>query len=761
MKKVILLLMLIGIALLNAGEWNSSVKGIITDADTGFPIPHVNVVLSDSTIAVSSDEHGNYKIDELKPGVYTFDYFRVGFNKEVIVNQIVKPNRTLQLDVKLKRRAFVISGVKAKKQEYFTEPSNNEVSSTGLDNEEIRRAPGAAGDISRMLTALPAVSSSGGSNNNLVVRGGNPIENGFYVDGIAIPNISHFPGQGVTGGPIGLLNVDFIKNIEFSSGGFSTAFNNKLSSVSDISFRTGNDEKYDFQASLDFIGYGFIAEGPIKKEKSSFMVALRRSYLDLITEMVDLGTSSVPWYGDLQGKFAFDIDNNNKLSFLFVSGDDHSNTTREQANDEDMLFYGDQDVYVNTVGANWRRMLGTTTSHELIMSWNSMYYNEEFFEPATGLSLVANNSHQQKFTIKNKFMHQFNPKNLISGGLSLQMNMDKIDNSYGESLDQYGNIETSASVKEQRKDLIAGAYAEYDLKTFDRMSINGSVSCDYYQANDELAGSYRVMSRYQVFDNTYLKGAIGRYNQELPSVLLVQQNEDYPLMTTDHYIAGLEQILTSSLKLTLEVYHKEYKNMPIDPDTPELFVLDEPFYDNGLYSIHPNLVAEGEAVSEGIELSLQKKMIGDFYGMVSGTYFRSRYTSLSGNEYDRSYDNRFFANVQLGYRPSFSWEFSGKWTWSGGAPYTPFDEEASLAAGQGVLDTNRINGERYPDYHSLDLRVDKRFFFNKSSVVTYLSVWNVYNRQNVGSYYWNPFENEKDTVYNWGMLPVLGIEYEF
>ncbi len=760
MKKMLILLMLISLTLLEAGEWTSSVKGIITDSVTGFPIPHVIVALSDSTLSVTSDEQGNYSIDAIKPGVYTFNFFRIGYDRQSLVNRIVKPNRTLQLDVALNRRVFAIEGVKAKSQEYFAEASNNKVSTTGFDNEEIRRAPGAAGDISRMLTSLPSVSGTGGSNNNLVVRGGNPIENGFYVDGIEVPNISHFPGQGITGGPIGLLNVDFINNINFSSGGFSTAFNNKLSSVSDIAFRTGNDKSYDYQASLDFIGYGFIAEGPIKKDRSSFMVALRRSYLDLITNMVDLGTTSVPWYGDLQGKLSFDIDKENKLSVIFVSGDDHSESTRDMAEDEDMLYYGDQNIYMNTVGLNWRKMLGTATSHELMLSWNSMYYNEDFFEPATGMNLVANHSHQQQITIKNRLRHQFNSKNLISGGLSIKLNLDEIDNSYGDTIDQYGTTIEGESVNSTRDDIIAGGYIEYDLKTFDRMSINASISGDYYEKSDESAFSARFMTRYQVFENTYFTGALGKYHQELPSVLLVQQ-EEYPLLSANHFVIGLEQIITPSLKLTLEAYHKEYSNMPIDSNTPELFVLDEPFYDNGLYSIHPNLLSDGKSSSDGIEASIQKKMVGDFYGMISGSYFKSEYEGLSGKSYSRSYDNIYFANIQIGYRPNFSWEFSGKWTFSGGAPYTPFDEEASIASGQGVLDTSRINKERYPDYHSLDLRIDKRIFFRQSSLVTYLSVWNVYNRSNVGSYYWNPFTNKQDTVYNWGMLPVLGIEFEF
>jgi hypothetical protein len=137
------------------------------------------------------------------------------------------------------------------------------------------------------------------------------------------------------------------------------------------------------------------------------------------------------------------------------------------------------------------------------------------------------------------------------------------------------------------------------------------------------------------------------------------------------------------------------------------------------------------------------------------------YKDYSGKWRNRIYDNRFNFNLEGGYIPSSDWEFKIRWIYAGGAPYTPLNYEASKNAGVGIWDLNRINSERLPDYHSMNIRIDKRFYFSSSSLLVYLSVWNVYARKNVAFYYWNEVTNEIDTQEQWGMLPVLGVEYEF
>ncbi|MBN2012063.1 hypothetical protein JW960_22230 [candidate division KSB1 bacterium] len=179
------------------------------------------------------------------------------------------------------------------------------------------------------------------------------------------------------------------------------------------------------------------------------------------------------------------------------------------------------------------------------------------------------------------------------------------------------------------------------------------------------------------------------------------------------------------------------------------------------FTNYHNLTDNGQAWSRGVEFLIQKKMAKDFYGLVSASLFRCRYQDYYGKWRDRIYDNRYIFNLIGGYKPNNKWEFSIRWNFAGGAPYTPFDQEKSRLADSAVIDATRVNAERYPDYHTLNIRFDRRFYFNQSTLVAYFSLWNAYNQKNIATYYWNKTDNKQDTIYQWSFLPIGGFEFEF
>jgi hypothetical protein len=210
----------------------------------------------------------------------------------------------------------------------------------------------------------------------------------------------------------------------------------------------------------------------------------------------------------------------------------------------------------------------------------------------------------------------------------------------------------------------------------------------------------------------------------------------------------------------VEVYDKEYRDFPMDPSQPSQFLFDQAVVEQ-LFLNHSSLVSSGRAQSYGVEVTVQKKMADNVYGLIAGSYYRSNYTGLDGKNYDRVYDNKFNFTIEGGYKLNEKWEFSLRWLYAGGAPYTPFDEHASLATHKGVFDSTRINAARLPDFHSLNLRVDKRYYFTSTTLTVYLSIWNAYNRRNIASYTWNEVHDKIMDEEMWGILPVFGIKYEF
>jgi len=258
-----------------------------------------------------------------------------------------------------------------------------------------------------------------------------------------------------------------------------------------------------------------------------------------------------------------------------------------------------------------------------------------------------------------------------------------------------------------------------------------------------------------------LKANAGIVHQELP--LIVLSAGDFSGLAQPearHAGVGLEYRLTADTRLTLEGYVKEYRSLLVDPNDPTLSVVDQAVF-NQRFTMHERLENSGRAETRGIEIMLQKKMAEQFYGLVSASLFSSTYRDGRGTWRNRMFDNRFIFSVIGGYKPEGDWEYGIRWAYAGGAPYTPFDVAASTKATSGIIDQSRILGVRYPAYHSMNLRVDKKFYFERSMLDVDLSVWNAYNRKNVAGYFWNATENRPDTQYQWSTLPVVGVEYEF
>ena len=268
---------------------------------------------------------------------------------------------------------------------------------------------------------LPSVAKVNDQSNSLIIRGGSPIENAFYLDNIEIPNINHYPTQGSSGGPIGMVNVDFIKDVNFHTGGFGASYGDRLSSIMEINFREGNRDELDGQLDLNFAGFGGTAEGPLFGTWGSWMVSLRRSYLDLLVEAINIGTSVAPRYGDFQGKLVLDLDTHNRLSLLTLWGDDQISSDKEIAEENDMIVYGDQDIIQRTTGLNWRFLWGTTGYSNTSLSYTMMRYREDFTETASDVHLIRNRSLEQQFKFRNINRWHVNKENSLEFGIESKL----------------------------------------------------------------------------------------------------------------------------------------------------------------------------------------------------------------------------------------------------------------------------------------------------------------------------------------------------
>ena len=738
-----------------------TIKGRVIDLELKSPVPQALVRIKGTARETLSDAQGGFEFLDLPAGSYILEVSCPHYLALDKADIIVKSARATQVEVELALEGFgreekevtVTAG-------YFAQAGAEPPSATGFSYEEMRRAAGAAGDVSRVVGALPSVAQTNDMVNGLVVRGGSPAENAFFIDNIEVPNINHYPVLGSTAGAIGLLNIDFIRDVTFSAGAFAPQFGDRLSSVMDISFREPDLEALDFQLELSMMGAGVVAEGPIARGRSGWMFSARRSYIDLLIDLMGQGVP-VHW-SDFQGKATFDLSPKHRLTFLGLAGVDDSGTRKEDALKDGESFYGGLDTVESTAGLNWRAIWGERGYSNTSLAFSSSRYKDTAWRTESEILAREGDSRERAVSLRNVNSFRLSPSTRILFGVEAKRLTADSGMFLAEAHDVLGNLVPSSDRHGLATADRLAAFSQVSWNPVRGLTFNLGFRLDHSFSLRRTGFSPRVSVAVEPKPGTTLQAAAGIYVQPLPLALIVQKEAFKGLADprARHYVLGVRQLLSPSVQLTIEGYLKEYSRFPLDPEQPSLFIFDELFY-SGTLAPHETLVDAGRARSYGLELTLQKKLSGRIYGLVSAAWFRTRYSDLTGTWRDRVYDNRWLVSAEGGWRAGGGWEFGLKFVSAGGAPYTPFDLVASRAFNSGFFDGARINAARLPAYLALNLRADKRFNFRASNLILSLSLWNVSNRKNVTAYTWNTVRLKPVEVLGWGILPVLGVEFEF
>jgi hypothetical protein len=765
MKRSTLLLVLLVASAASVRAQSGTVTGLVTDAQTKQPLIGANVLLVGTTQGAATDLDGNYVITGVPAGTYSVRFSYLGFDTRTETDVVVRPDRVTRVEVGLSMSAIETAAVVVNAG-YFPRSDAQPVSLARFTREEVRRAPGSAGDVSRILFALPSVAKLNDTMNSLVVRGGTSFENAFYLDNIEIPNINHFPEQGATGGPIGMVNVEFIDDVTFNAGGFSALYGNRLSSVTDLSLREGNREEVDLQIDLNMAGVGGLAEGPMGR-KGSWMLSARRSFLDLIVGAIG-EMDAIPQYGDVQGKVTLDLSPDHRLSAVGLLGLDAIGMDRDKAIENGTNVYANADISQGTIGVNWRWLWSESGFSNTSVSVSNVDYDRvardtrEYMETGEELVLLDLVGFERSWKLRNVNHLRLGGEARIEFGVDARIDQVDFDHRYGRYDDVLGQeLEPLRATDRSSNGRVAG-FASLTLRPVGSVAVTPGVRVAYADLTGRTEVDPRLSARVDLSARTAVTGAVGLYHQELPLFLLAQApgNRDLATPRAVHVVVGLSHLLAPETRLTIEAYDKQYRDMPADPTQPQLYLLDE-VARYGTLIHHPPLVDGARARARGIEVLVQKRLAQRLYGHASVGMSRAEYREIDGVWRARSVENRFMAHVEGGYKPNRNWEFSARWIVASGAPFTPFDEDASVAARRAVLDASRINDAHMPTYQSLNIRFDRRHYFGWGNMVTYLSIWNAYAHENVAAYVWNEVENAPEGMSGWGMLPVFGVEIEF
>ena len=715
---------------------NGVIKGRVFDEFSNMPLEYGTILLQGTNYGGYTDADGKFEIRNIPPALYNVEVRYTGYKTEVVYEIQVSNSKPYVLEIPMKEAENTTDSVVIVASP-FKEVEEAPLSLRTIGTSEIKRNPGGNRDISKVIQSLPGVASTVSFRNDILIRGGGPNENRFYIDGIETPNINHFATQGASGGPVGLINVDFIGEVDFYSGAFPANRGNALSSVFEFTQRPARDDRLGFTATVGASDLALTLEGPTG-ENSSFLFSVRRSYLQFLFKVLAL--PFLPNYNDYQYRHKIKLGQRHELNIVSLGAlDEFALNLEADSTDFQKYTLGNLPVQTQwnyTIGASYK-YFGDNGFWLVVGSRNML--NNRAFKYANN---DENNDLIQDYTsqeIENKFrIERTARKNGFKWNYGVNYEYAKYNvDTYFElpftTLDFTSNLNLSKygafaqiSKKLFKDRLILSAGARVDGNTFSEKMQN-----PFRQFSPRFSASYAVTSRlsanfntgifYQLPPYTVLGYRDGQTNE------LVNQDIDY--IKNRHIVGGLSYLTESNTKISLEGYYKNYDRYPFL--TRDSISLANEGGDFGVIGNEP-AVSISEGRTYGMEVLIQQRLYRGFYGIIAYTLGWSEFTDTNGNYVPSSWDSRHIVALTAGKKFKGDWEVGAKWRLTTGTPFTPANVNISSlrsvwdVARAGIPDYRLLNTQRIRDYHQLDIRVDKKWFFNAWSLNLFIDIQNVY-----------------------------------
>ena len=740
---------------------NGRLSGVVVDKLTQKILPNVSVSIEGIAKGAIADTNGIFRITGIPLKTYNIIFSLVGYKKQILFNVVINAGNENNFNIELEQSGGALTEVLVKTNKRTARAATLEtpLSVQRLTTEEIKSNPGGNFDISKVIQSLPGVgggAGGGGFRNDIIIRGGAPSENVFYLDGIEMPVINHFQTQGSAGGPQGILNVSFIEDVKLSSSAFDARYDNALSSVFQFKQKTGNINKLQGNIRLSATELSGTLEGPLSKDKkTTFLASIRRSYLQLLFTAIDLPIR--PSYWDFQTKITRQIDKKTTLSFIGIGAIDDFRFAAIKKATPEKLYILNSNAFIKqwtyTAGLSLKRLVKNGFVN-IALSRNTFDNDVNQYEDNTTQIEAQKTLTYRSRETENKLRVDIN-KNIndwkIAYGTVAQVS-EYDTKTFAvirrELKDGFGNIIQNAVTVNFTSPLNSflryGAFAQVSKRFFNsRLGISAGLRSDMNTftttGNNGLKTlSPRISASYILADKWTANASIGRYFKIAPYTILGFANNANNLVNknslyqrSDHYVAGIEYLPNDGLRFTAEGFYKDYANVPVSISKGiSLANLGGDFNVLGNEAV----VTNGKGRAYGFEFFAQKKLTNKFFGILSYTFYRSEYAGLDNKLIASAWDNRHLLTVTWGYKFPRNIELGLKFRYQGGALYSPFDDVASkanyLSLGQGIVDYARLNTRRLGGFNSGDVRIDKKWNFKKMTIDLFLDVTNWYIAKN-------------------------------
>lgn len=739
----ILILMMVPVALM---AQKGSLKGRVLDAVNNEGLPFVNVTVAGTTLGTITDYDGNFVLTGITPGFIRIEASFIGYRTSISPEMEVRAARTNTIEIRMEPQNEEIDEVTVTASPFRT-TEESPVSLRSIAIGEIEKSPGANRDISKVIQSFPGVQSTPAYRNDVIIRGGGPSESRFYLDGVEVPFINHFATQGASGGPVGIINADFLREVNYYSGAFPASRGNALSGVLEFFQVDGNAEKLKFQGTVGASELGITLDGPIS-EKTTFIVSARRSYLQFLFSALEL--PFLPNFTDMQFKVRSRLDKKNELTFIGLGAVDVFDLNLGIENPDEQQSFILSRIPVNE---QWNYTLGAVYKH----------YRENSFQ-----TVVLSRSHLNNDSYKYLDNDDSTEDNRILDYASQEIeNKLRVENSSrinGYKLNFGANLDlvTYKNATEQRRffgdeilyvnyntnlDLVKwGVFAQASRELFDeRLTLSLGIRADANNYSDDMSNlldqlSPRLSASWSLNPLWSLNFNTGRYYQLPPYTTLgfrqdgnlINQQNNLTYIMADHVIGGLEYRPRQMMILTVEGFWKGYSNYPFS--VRDQISLANKGADFGVVG-DEEVLSSAEGRAFGAEFQARVNTSEGFNLNVSYTLVRSEFMNATNEYVPTGWDARHLLNITSTTELNRGWRVGGRWRFVGGLPYTPYNLERSALVeawnltGSPYFDFTRLNTERFKPFHQLDLRVDKSFYLDRITAKFYIDVQNVYNFQ--------------------------------
>ncbi len=776
-----LLLIVFCMATAQAQQRTQTVRGRIVDTQSDFPLTGVNVIIlgSDPLIGAATDLEGFFKLTDVPVGRQTLQVTFLGYGERTIPNVMVTTGKEVVLNLALEEKVQMTDEVVVTAAAEKT-ATNNElttVSSRSFNLEETGRYAGSRNDPARMAANFAGVAANNDDRNDIVIRGNSPSGLLWRLDGINIPNPSHYGSLSATGGPVSMLNYNVLDKSDFLTAAFPAEYGNAIAGVFDLQLRNGNSEKREYLGQIGFNGVELGVEGPFtKNSRASYIANYRYSTLGVFDALgLSFGTgSAVPQYQDLTFKINVPTKNAGRFTVFGIGGNSSINLLGSEENleaDADNLYGSEnQNSYLTyetgIAGLSHLYYFNPSTYYKLSLAASrqgntfrsdSLSIEDRSVIPQESADFV--NSKYSAHLMANK---KFSARNTVSGGVILDL--------YDFDLANFRLVpgDERAIRNKAGQSLLTQGYVQWQHRFNDQLTLNTGLNFQHFAISDSRALGLRAGLSYQLNDRQTIGLGYGYHSQIqplesyftrtiLPDGFSVESNKDLDFVNSQHFVASYDHSLTASLRLKVEAYYQSISNVAVERD-PSSFSMLNAGADFGPVD-EDFLVNNGTGRNYGMELTLERFYSNGYYFLLTTSLFDAQYTGSDGVQRSTAFDGGYIANLLGGKefkvgKKGNTLNIDVKFTASGGNRFTPVDFERSAALGYEARQDDRAFSASLDDYLRADLKISYRINAKNVTHEFGVDLQNVTNNQNEFGRTYNPRTNSVQTQYQIGFFPV-------